>query len=424
MRIGIIGAGNVGTTLGAGWAKAGHDVVYGVREPSAPPPAPHARATFDSVRGAVLAAEVVVLTTPWAAVGDALAAAGDFGGKVLVDVTNPIGPGFALTHGHTTSGAEHVAARAKNARVVKAFNTTGVENMANPGYGDARVVMPIAGDDAAAVELVGRLATDLGFEAVALSPLSHAREIEPLAMLWIKLALQWGQGRSVAFGIARRAAGERPAALAKSAHPRAITIVGTGNIGGALARAWLSAGHTVRLAVRDATAKDVKELVALGAAAVPVAGAADGADVVVFAVPAGAVVDIARTLGSLEGKVVVDCTNAIAKGFTLQYGHTTSSSEELAKALPGAKVVRAFNQQGAETLQNPLFGGRAATNFVAADDAGARAVVCELTKDMGLGAVEAGPLSSARYLEPITLLWITMAKALGTREFGLSLMRR
>jgi predicted dinucleotide-binding enzyme len=129
-------------------------------------------------------------------------------------------------------------------------------------------------------------------------------------------------------------------------------------------------------------------------------------------------------LGNLEGKVVVDCTNAIGKGFTLVHGHTASSAEEIAKALPGAKVVRSFNQQGAEVLRNPTFGGRPATNFVAGDDAGARSIVRALSNDVGLDSVEAGPLSSARYLEPMTILWVAVSQAIGTREFGLSLLRR
>lgn len=365
-----------------------------------------------------------MLATPWSAVPDAVRAAGDFGGKPLIDVTNPIGPGFALTLGHTGSGAEEVARLARNARVVKAFNTTGLENMANPAFGERRVVMPVAGDDPSAVDVAAKLASDIGFESVGLKGLARARELEPLAMLWIKLALQWGLGRNIAFGISRRSAGEQQAPARTSAHRRVITIVGSGNIGGALARAWIAAGHEVRVATRDAGSKEVSELVSLGAKAVAVPGAAQGADVIVFAIPAGAVVDVARSLGPLEGKIVVDCTNAIAKGFTLQYGHTTSSSEEIAKTLPGARVVRSFNQQGAEVLQNPYFGGLPATNFIAADDDDARHTVRELAGDVGLDAVEAGPLSSARYLEPITLLWVAMAQAIGTRQFGLSLLRR
>lgn len=143
-----------------------------------------------------------------------------------------------------------------------------------------------------------------------------------------------------------------------------------------------------------------------------------------FAVPAGAVVDVARAMGGLDGKIVVDCTNAIAKGFTLQYGHTTSSAEVLAKSLPGAKVVRAFNQQGAEVLERPVFGGARAVGFVASDDAEARRVVAALATDVGLDAVEAGRLASARYLEPMTLLWIAIAQTIGTRDFGISLVRR
>jgi NADPH-dependent F420 reductase len=243
-------------------------------------------------------------------------------------------------------------------------------------------------------------------------------------MLWIKLAIQWGIGRNIGFGISLRTAGE---ALPSRRDPRegqGIAIVGSGNIGGALARAWLGAGHDVRIATRDARSKEVSELVDRGAKALPVADAAKNAEVVVFAIPASAVVDVAKSMGGLAGKIVVDCTNAIAKGFSLQFGHTTSSSEEIARALPDTRVVRSFNQQGAETLQNPLFGGLPATNFVASDDNGARRLVRDLAADIGLDAVEAGPLASSRYLEPITLLWVAMAQSLGTREFGLSLLRR
>jgi predicted dinucleotide-binding enzyme len=268
------------------------------------------------------------------------------------------------------------------------------------------------------------LARDLGFEPVPFPQLSRARELEPLAMLWIKLAMLWGQGRGIGFALVRRSADEPRPPIAKTDRPRVITVVGSGNIGGALAQAWLRAGHDVRLAVRNADDPDVKALAAGGAKVIPVAGAAEGADVVVFAIPAGAVVEVARTLGNLEGKVLVDTTNAIGRGFVLQYGHTTSASEELAKAVPGAKVVRSFNQQGAETLRNPRFGGVPATNFVAGDDEGARAVVSALSRDVGLDTVEAGPLSSARLLEPMTIYWIAMSQRIGTREFGIALLRR
>ena len=421
MRIGIIGAGQVGTTLGRAWANVGHDVVYGVRD--AGKAAPHERARMDTVRGAAQAADVALLVVPWAAAEGALAEAGDFGGKPLVDVTNPIGPGFALTLGHTTSGAERVASIARNACVVKAFNTTGHENMANPRYGERRVVMPIAGDDVEAVQTVAKLAAELGFESVALKGLAHARELEPFGMLWIKLALAWGHGRSIGFGIGRRSGSDRVPER-RTAQPRVISIVGGGNIGGALARAWLRAGHDVRIAARDPGSDEVRALVTLGAKATTVADGAKGAEVVVFAIPAGAALEVGRSMEGLDRAIVVDCTNALAKGLALQFGHTTSSAEELARALPNSRLVRAFHQQGAEVLENPIFGGLPATNFVAGDDAEARAVVAALSSDVGLDTIDVGPLASARLLEPITPLWISMAQSLGTRELGLSLMRR
>ncbi|MCA9549459.1 MAG: MFS transporter [Myxococcales bacterium] len=134
----------------------------------------------------------------------AVEAAGDFGGRPLLDATNPIGPGFALTHGHTDSGAEQVARWAKNAKVVKVFNTTGVENMAQPRYGDARAAMCLCGDDEAARVLAAGLAADLGFEPLDAGPLANARLLEPAALLWIDLALRRGQGRGFAFGVLRR----------------------------------------------------------------------------------------------------------------------------------------------------------------------------------------------------------------------------
>lgn len=205
-KIAIIGAGNVGLTLGHGLAAAGHDVTWAVRDPGALKydETRAAGARFDVIRAAVEASEVALLATPWAAAQAAVEAAGDFGGRPLLDATNPIGPGFGLTHGHTDSGAEQVARWAKNAKVVKVFNTTGVENMAQPRYGDARAAMCLCGDDEAARALAAGLAADLGFEPLDAGPLANARLLEPAALLWIDLALRRGQGRGFAFGVLRR----------------------------------------------------------------------------------------------------------------------------------------------------------------------------------------------------------------------------
>jgi predicted dinucleotide-binding enzyme len=148
---------------------------------------------------------VVVLATPWAVVRDAIAVAGDLRGKVVVDCTNPIAENSSgLTVGTTTSAGEQVAQWAAGARVVKAFNTTGSSNMANPEYDEGRATMFICGDDPEAKETVSTLASDLGFDVCDSGPLQVARYLEPLAMVWIQLAYPQGLGRDIAFRLIKR----------------------------------------------------------------------------------------------------------------------------------------------------------------------------------------------------------------------------
>lgn len=214
MKIAVIGAGNVGGTLGRRWAQKGHEVVFGVRDPSGEKvktvlasAGPNARA--DRVPEAAAAAEIVVLTVPWKAAQDVVRTAGDLAGKILVDVTNPLEPGpeglgLGLAVGHTTSAAEQVATWAHGARVVKAFNTTGSNNMENPRFGSQAAAMFFCGDDAGAKAAVRQLGEELGFEMIDCGSLVRARLLEPLAMLWIDLALFEGLGRDFAFTLARR----------------------------------------------------------------------------------------------------------------------------------------------------------------------------------------------------------------------------
>jgi predicted dinucleotide-binding enzyme len=203
MKIGIIGAGNVGGTLGKAWAAKGHDVVFGVRDPAKHPDLPGRTA---SPAEAAAHGEIVFLTVPWSAVPATLAGLGDLAGKVLVDCTNPVAPGPSLAVGFSTSGGEEVAKLAPGARVVKGFHTVGAENMARPRYGDQAAVNPLCGDDAAAKELAATLSRELGWEPVDAGPLSQARLTEPLAMLWITLAIKQGLGREFAFGLLQREA--------------------------------------------------------------------------------------------------------------------------------------------------------------------------------------------------------------------------
>lgn len=208
VKISIIGAGNVGSALGAALSRLGHDITYGVRNVADGKYRALAAsgARLAAVDEAAVDCDLGIIATPWAATEAALTLAGDWGGRPLVDATNPIGPGFRLTHGHTDSGGEQVARWAVGAKVVKAFNTTGAENLRMLTYEPLRPLMPLCGDDEDACAAVAELATAMGFEAVRLGGLDQARILEPFAMVWIRMAMPLGMGREMAFALIRRRA--------------------------------------------------------------------------------------------------------------------------------------------------------------------------------------------------------------------------
>ncbi|MDI1336687.1 MAG: NADPH-dependent F420 reductase [Lacunisphaera sp.] len=205
MKIAIIGAGNVGGALGKALAKAGHYIIFGVRDPgkgkTQPPLAEiGAAASAVTVPDAARSADIIVLATPWPAVPDAIHAMGDLRGKVLIDCTNPLsisGDGsLSLSLGSTTSGAEEVERLATGAHVVKAFNTYGWENFADSAYPNAAGLKPVmfyCGDHDDAKGKVHQLAADIGFEPVDTGGLGMARSLEPLALLWIRLSIRGGR---------------------------------------------------------------------------------------------------------------------------------------------------------------------------------------------------------------------------------------
>jgi predicted dinucleotide-binding enzyme len=209
MNIAVIGTGSVGGTLGRRWAELGHDVRFGVRDltdkaANALVAQIRGNARLASVQEAVAGAAIVVLATPYGANADALGAAGDLGGKILIDVTNPLRPDLSLAVGFDSSGAETVAKLVPGARVVKAMNQVGFEIMSDPGFAAGKPVMFVAGDDAAAKQVVLDLVASLGFEAIDAGALAIARLLEPYGALWIHLMARQRMGRSFAFGLLRK----------------------------------------------------------------------------------------------------------------------------------------------------------------------------------------------------------------------------
>ncbi len=213
MKIGIIGAGNVGGTLGRILTQKGHEIVWGVRNPQSS----KVQSAVDSTGGKALAAsvqeaashgEVLILATPWNATQEAIASSGNLTGKIIIDATNPIemtpaGLAAGLTIGYTTSAAEEIAKWAPGALVVKAFNNIGASCFENLQFGSQTATAFICGDDLEAKKIVTNVAQDIGFEVIDAGDLNQALLLEPLGMLWIHLAFS-GMGQDFSINLVKR----------------------------------------------------------------------------------------------------------------------------------------------------------------------------------------------------------------------------
>lgn len=194
MRIAFVGYGQVGAPLADRLQRLGHTVTLAANEPNSAN-AQKALARNPGLRiaapqAAVASAEVVFLATPFQANEAALGAvAGELKGKILVDCTNPVGPGLSHGLNNTQSGSEWVQALAPGARVVKAFSIYGFENFedsAYPGYG-VKPAMMYCGQDGEAKGIVGELISQLGWEPLDVGGLEQALHLEHMTLLWVRL---------------------------------------------------------------------------------------------------------------------------------------------------------------------------------------------------------------------------------------------
>jgi NADPH-dependent F420 reductase len=196
-----------------------------------------------------------------------------------------------------------------------------------------------------------------------------------------------------------------------------VALIGTGNVGAALGKRFAAEGHTVVYGSRNPAAADVAALVAAtghGATVLEPAAAAARADIVVLAVPWIAAAEVAAGLGPMTGKILVDPTNPrviAADGFA-DYPIEDSNAERIARAAPGAHVVKAFNTLGSETMEDPRLAGGPVTIPVVGDDRRAKERVAALARAIGLEAVDVGPLRHARIVEGLHYLRVN---ALGGR---------
>ena len=210
MNIGIIGSGKMGSGLGKLWAQKGHHVFFSFSRDlkklaALAESSPGCRAGTPAET--VAASEVVLLSTGWAAVEEALKAAGEIKNKIVIDCTNPLKPDLSgLAVGTTTSAGEEVAKLIPHSRVVKAFNTVFAEiyHSETRLFGSRRPTMFFCGDDARAKSAVSALANEIGFEPIDAGPLASARYLEPLVMLMIQLGHKQGLGTNIALSLIHR----------------------------------------------------------------------------------------------------------------------------------------------------------------------------------------------------------------------------
>lgn len=192
-----------------------------------------------------------------------------------------------------------------------------------------------------------------------------------------------------------------------------IAIIGTGNVGGAVARGLKGKGHMVTLGARDPAGTDVVALAAeTGASAALPAEAAAGAEVVILALPWGAAEAAVKALGDLAGKTVIDCMNPLgmvggALGLTV--GHTTSGSEIVQGWLPRAHLVKTLNQVGAEIMARNDHLPHRPVMFMAGNDDAAKAQAARILSDLGFAPLDAGDIAKARLLEPFGMVWINQS---------------
>ena len=207
-----------------------------------------------------------------------------------------------------------------------------------------------------------------------------------------------------------------------------IAIVGPGKLGSGLGQLWAQKGHQVSVTFsRDRTKLD-KIATEIGAQADSVKDAVAKSEVVVLTTKWAVVPEALAQAGTLQGKIVLDCTNTMSPRKTSEgLPETRSCAEVLATMIPGAHVIKTFNQAFEQILHadSRLFGGERPTMFYCGNDAEAKKVAARLIVDTDFEAVDAGPLENARYIEGYAILMLRLGHTLGLgTNIAMRLMRR
>ena len=202
-----------------------------------------------------------------------------------------------------------------------------------------------------------------------------------------------------------------------------IAIIGSGNVGGALAQQWVKAGHTVLIGAKfPLSEKNLQLASKIGENRfTAIESAVRQSEVVFIATPPTAIFDIIEQMGDVSGKTLIDATNAVRQKPAPYYTVYHALADKTA-----GKVVKCFNSTGFENMQNPIYHGEKIDMFMAGDDAGAKEIARQLALDAGFGACwDFGKADKVALLEQFALSWINLAIMQGHgRDIAFRVVRR
>ncbi|GAB4346948.1 MAG: NAD(P)-binding domain-containing protein [Flammeovirgaceae bacterium] len=203
-----------------------------------------------------------------------------------------------------------------------------------------------------------------------------------------------------------------------------IAIIGTGNVGGALATKWANKGHEINLGVRDTSSFKGKELLANpNTEVLTIENAVKVSDIILLSTPATATVEVVKSLGDTTNKIIIDAMNIVMGRGPQGYKHTTDAILENTET---KDVVKCFNTTGFNNMQNPNYGNIALDLFVAGDSEKGKQAAIQLAKDAGFAeCYNIGGNDKFELMEQFAWFWINLAMFQGQgREIGFKLLKR
>lgn len=208
-----------------------------------------------------------------------------------------------------------------------------------------------------------------------------------------------------------------------------VAILGTEDLSKSLAKALSKHGYHVMIGAKTlGEADEIAGPLGHYAQGATYANAIHYGEVVILTMPYKEVETVLRNVETYRGKLIVDATTPLVttKMVGLAFGHSTSAAEQIAKMVPGATgVVKAFSTAFPETIESPFYGPNELSVFYCGDDEAGKKVVAKMISDMGMDGVDCGPLTGARFLEPMTAMLVRLGVSLENgHEIGFKLLRR